>query len=99
MHCESQTSGQDDVVHSHYGVHDRACDDSVGDGDVPYDTSRLDGGNGANSSDPNTGMDRCNGMDATNVDNTPNSMVSANIPKMCPRTNHKSLDDRYIQAR
>jgi hypothetical protein len=37
-------------------------------------------------------------MDATNVDSTPNSMVSANIPKMCPRTNHISQDDIYIRA-
>lgn len=39
-HCGSQTSGQDDVAQSHCGVHDRACDDSVDDGDAPYDRSR-----------------------------------------------------------
>ena len=39
-HCGSQTSGQDDVVHSHYGAHDHAYDGSVGDGDAPFGKNR-----------------------------------------------------------
>ena len=84
---------------SRCGVHDHTYYDNVHDDDAPYGKSSKDSGSDANSSDPNTGMDQCNGKDATNVDSIPNSMANANIPKRGPRTNRRSLDDRYIQAR
>ena len=74
---------------SRCGVHDHTYYDNVHDDDAPYGKSSKDSGSDANSSDPNTGKDLCNSMDATNLANTPSSRGNASIPKMDPRTNHK----------
>ena len=66
--------------------------------DGPYGTYRLDNSGDANIYAPNINDELCNGRDATNLANTPNSMENASTPMRAPKTNHKSLDDRYIQA-
>lgn len=87
-----------DDVRNHFCVPIHTCVDSVNDGGAPCDKNRLDNGSGANSNDPNKGMDLCNGKDATNLANIPNSMENANTPKMGPKTNHILLGDIYILA-
>ena len=72
---------------------------SVDDGDVPCGTSNMDDSGDTNTYDPNTGDALRNGMDATILANSPNSMASASIPMMDPKTNHIYMDDRYIQVR
>ena len=98
MRCEYRTNALDGGAHSHYDVHGRAYDDNVGDDGEPCGMS-MDSGSGANSSDPSIGMGLCNGMDATNLANSPSSMVNAMPPTMLPRTSRRYMDGIYIQVR
>ena len=68
------------------------------DSGVLYDMCRWDGSDDANSNDPNTNDKPYKDMDATNLANNPSNMENASIPMMGPRTNHKSLGDRYIRV-
>lgn len=70
----------------------------MGGGDKQYDTSNMDDDGGANTYAPNTDDVLCNGMDATNLANNPNSMANAMLPMMDPKTNHRYKDDKYRQA-
>ena len=99
MHCALQTNALDDGVHNHHGVLACTSHGSDGDNDVPYGKSNKDNGSGASSNDPNRDVVLCNSKDATNLANTPNSKVNAMLPTLVPKTNHKSLVDRYIQVR
>mgnify|MGYP003526775932 FL=1 len=80
---------QGDDERSPNGLCVHALERSVGDSDVLCDTSRWGDDGDANSSDPNIGDGLCSGMDATILANNPNRMVSASIPTMVPKTNHK----------
>lgn len=80
---------QGDDERSPNGSRVHALERSVGDSDVLCDTSRWGDDGDANSSGPNIGDGLCSGMDATKQANNPSSMVSASIPKMVPKTNHK----------
>ena len=86
-------------MHNHCGVHDHTYYDNVHDDDAPYGKSSKDSGSGANSSDPSIGMGLCNGMDATNLANSPSSRANAMPPTMLPRTSRRYMDGRYIQVR
>ena len=98
MHCGSKTNALDGVSHNPYDSRYDALVCNRRDSGDQCDRCRWDNSGDANSNDPNISDVLCNDKDATNLANTPNSMENASTPMKVPKTNHKSLDDRYIQA-
>lgn len=93
-----RTNALDGVSHSPIESRDHALVHSVDDSDAPCDMSNMDDGDGTNAYAPNTYGALCNDMDATILANNPSRKANASIPTMVPKTNRRSMDDRYILA-
>ena len=98
MHGVTRMNALDDGLHNQNGSRVCALVYNVGDGDALCDKSSMGDDGDTNTYAPNTCGEQCSDMDATILANSPNRMANASIPKMVPKTNHRSQGGRYIQA-